>query len=204
MRFVIVSSESSGLGGIGPWINLLEDTDPDSVLDTLNDAMTVTSLLAFAASIETPFVYEAFSSVLDFFDIAIPNIEPTRQTELSYKPKTNWTVVYAQILDGATWKTCSSVEYVNSSFSVYFAYFDRNENRFVDGLMKSASKTIYSQYYYDAERLKEYAVLSYTNGIMNYCAQDRVNSVKHSHGGRVVYTEIRSEENFSLIPELNE
>ncbi len=203
MRYVTVADADSNLGGFEEWIDLLEETNSNSALDLVDTIMTITSVFSFAINYATSFIYNAFSSFLDVVQITLPDIHPTKQTELLYKPATAWTVTYAQILNGSTWMTCSSVEYVITSYTLHFGYFDRSENCYLTKSANRVCEPVYSHHYNDTAWLKEFAVLSYTNGIMNYCEQDRVNRVEHKLGDQIIFIKERWDENFSQIPELN-
>lgn len=204
LRYVTVQANDSGLLAYSD-VDLFTETGETFWEDiagySLEAIAYVVGLGSNVASVVGSFIISQLASAMTFGD----SIDTTKGDTLEFAGGTNWTVVYTQVFnyDTGKWSTCASVEYVKMRYWFEHRFFNPNENAWDSNEESGTFGTVYSDHYYETSWRKEFAVLAYTNPIVNFCEQDIIDYVAYEVGNQELFRHYRDVENFSMIPGLN-
>ncbi len=189
MRFVTVTADDNHALGQTSHIDLSEEMNADSILDILDEPISIFTPINILFNLGTLY------TILDFF----PDVVPTTYDSIDYRGSTNWTVTYAQIYDTATnsWHFHSSTERVTMDYYVVYTSYSSVLDRYTHHSDGGIYGYVSSDYCDDTAWLKEYAV----KGYLGQCLwQDTVDEVQYQFGGTTVLTHQRFTEPLGYEP----
>ena len=181
MRYVTVTAaENSNLGGSTP-VNLLAEAGAANGAASLEYTMQVISYIPGISIL---------SDIYSLFSGALPEIHEMSPTSLVYTAGTNWTITYVQVYNRNTeqWKLCSGVEYVTSTYSITYSFYNETTNQYDYEFTTGAFPNIYSPQYNNREYIKQIAAQAFENG--NY-PMDTIEDVDYIYNGKTVVTHHR-------------
>lgn len=204
LRYVTVQADDSHLSNYSQ-IDLLAETGKSSVEQLAGYSLSVIGYVVGLFGGPAAMIGSSLlSSLLQAMDYG-NSINETGNDVYYYAGGTNWTVVYTQVFnyDTGIWSTCASVEYAKMRYWFNHRFYDPSINEWVGNEVSGTFDPIYSEHYYDSDWRKEFAVLSYTNPVANFCEQDIIDYVVYKIGNEEKFRHTRGVENLQSIPGLN-
>lgn len=204
MRYVTVTASESGFRAANV-VDLRDKLTNNQFYDMLESGIKALLYKAVSDSINSLIGENYLTPIMDILQALYENTTFAEDDILLYTAGTNWTVTYTQIYDALTssWVTCSSAEYVTMFYIINYTFYNSATNRYEQISTEDTYEIDYSEHFNDSAWLKEFAVLSYTCGVMEWCEQDTIDFVEYAYENTSLITHHRPVEEFAELPSLN-